>query len=140
MSKTILFQRINFSISTQFKCQKHFYFKQSSLVKQFSFKRFNLVLFNPFHARVDLGAKAMKGCSTFPPKLQHHWNLTIRLSSLISRTLIWGGSYSSAEVGSVHFIAPTVRPRKKDVRHSPCSLKNGDYQDLLTSTYSFIYI
>ena len=31
----VLFQTIQFSISTQFQGQKHFYFKQFSLVKQF---------------------------------------------------------------------------------------------------------
>ena len=41
-------------------------------------------------AKVDLGAMAMKGYSAFP-KLQHHWNLTIRLFSVISRTLIGRG-------------------------------------------------
>ena len=35
MSKTVLFQTTEFSISTQFNCQKHFYFKLFSLVKQF---------------------------------------------------------------------------------------------------------
>ena len=33
--KTVLFQTIQFNISTQFNCQKHFYFKLFSLVKQF---------------------------------------------------------------------------------------------------------
>ena len=33
--KTELFQTIQFSIRTQFNCQKQFYFKQFSLVKQF---------------------------------------------------------------------------------------------------------
>ena len=33
---------------------------------------------------------AVKGCSAFP-KLQHHWNLTIWLFSVISRTLVGGG-------------------------------------------------
>ena len=32
---SVLFQTIQFSISTQFICQKHFYFKLFSLVKQF---------------------------------------------------------------------------------------------------------
>ena len=58
-----------------------------------------LVLFNPwigsyqvlpFRARVDLGAMAMKG-APYSLKPQHHWNLTIRLFSFISRTLIGGG-------------------------------------------------
>ena len=36
--ETILFETIQFSVSTQFDCQKHFYFKIFSLVKQFKFK------------------------------------------------------------------------------------------------------
>ena len=32
---TVLFQTIQFNISTQFNCQKHFYFMLFSLVKQF---------------------------------------------------------------------------------------------------------
>ena len=31
----VLFQAIQFSMSTQFNCQKHFYFKPFSLFKQF---------------------------------------------------------------------------------------------------------
>ena len=63
----------------------------------------------PFRVGVGLGTMAMKGCSAFPkapafepewtweqwkwrgaphsPKLQHRWNLTIRLFCVISRTL-----------------------------------------------------
>ena len=33
--QSVLFQAIHFSISTQFNCQKYFYFKLFSLVKQF---------------------------------------------------------------------------------------------------------
>ena len=40
------------------------------------------------------------------PKLQHHWNLTIRLFIVISRTLVGGGSYSSAEKQSMNSTAP----------------------------------
>ena len=36
-NKTVLFQTIQFSISRQFYCKKHLYFKLFSLVKQFSF-------------------------------------------------------------------------------------------------------
>ena len=39
---TVLFQTIQFSISTQFNYQKHSYFKLFSLVKQFYFKQFSL--------------------------------------------------------------------------------------------------
>ena len=72
-----------------------------------------LVLLNPLigpyqvlprWARVDLGAMAMKGYSvSLSP--QHYWDLTIRLFSVISRTLM-GGSYPSAEVQSVYSTAP----------------------------------
>ena len=44
-------------------------------------------------ARVNLGGMAMKGI-LHPPKPQHHWNFTIRLFSVICRTLI-KGSYPS---------------------------------------------
>ena len=52
----------------------------------------------PFRVRVDLGAMAIK--------LQHYWNLTIRLFSVISRTHIGWGSYPSIEVQSVYSTAP----------------------------------
>ena len=56
----------------------------------------HLVLFNPqigpyqvlpILDRVNLGVIAMKGCSAFPQKPRHHWNLTIKLFSVKSRTL-----------------------------------------------------
>ena len=40
------------------------------------------------------------------PKLQHYWSLTIRLFSVISRTLVGRGSYSFAEKQSVCSTAP----------------------------------
>ena len=43
----------------------------------------------PLWASTDLRAMTMKGYSAFP-KLQHCWNLTIRLFSVISRTLVEG--------------------------------------------------
>ena len=39
-------------------------------------------------------------------KLQHYWNLTIRLFSVISRILVGGGSYPSAEKQFVYSTAP----------------------------------
>ena len=60
----------------------------------------------PLRARVDLGAMAIKGYSAFP-KLQHLWNLTIRLISVIYRTFVGGGaSNPSAEVQSVFSTFP----------------------------------
>ena len=38
----VLFQTIQFSMRTQFNCQKHFYFKLLSLFKQFYFKQFSI--------------------------------------------------------------------------------------------------
>ncbi len=43
----------------------------------------------PPRARVDLGAMAIRG-TLHSPKLQNYWNLTIRLFSVISRTLVGG--------------------------------------------------
>ena len=41
----------------------------------------------PFRVRVDLGVMAMKK-PPHCPKLQHYWNLSIRLFRVISRTLV----------------------------------------------------
>ena len=54
--------------------------------------------------RVDLGVMAIK-CTPHSPELQHYWNLTMRLLSVISRTLVREGSYPSAEVQSVYSTA-----------------------------------
>ena len=43
MSKKVSFQTIQFTICTQFNCQKHFYFKLFGFVKQFYFKQFSLL-------------------------------------------------------------------------------------------------
>ena len=68
MSKTLLFQTIQFS--THFQCQKQFYFKQFDLAYVHS-----LVLFDqsiglcqvlPLRARVQQGAMAVKESSSFP--------------------------------------------------------------------------
>ena len=40
-----------------------------------------------FQARVDLGAMAIRG-APHSPKLQHYWNRTIRLFSVIYRALV----------------------------------------------------
>ena len=43
----------------------------------------------PLRARMDMGAIVIKRYSAFP-KLQHYWSLTIRLFSVLSRTLVAG--------------------------------------------------
>ena len=79
MSKTVPFQKVQFSISTQFKCKYGLIVKNISnysvLIQTIQFSMsMQLVLFNPligpyqvqpFRARVDLGAMAMKGCFAF---------------------------------------------------------------------------
>ena len=53
--------------------------------------------------RVDQGAMG----APHSPKFQRYWNLTIRLFSVISRTLVVGeGAYHSAEAQSVYSTAP----------------------------------
>ena len=53
------------------------------------------------------GSNDNEGVLRIPQKPQHYWNLTIRLFSVIYRTLIGGGrSYPVAEVQSVYSTAP----------------------------------
>ena len=59
----------------------------------------------PLQAKVGLGAMAIKS-TPHSPKLQHYWRLTIRLFHVISRTLIMGESYPSAEMQLVYPAAP----------------------------------
>ena len=59
----------------------------------------------PFRTRVDLGAMAMKGCSTFPQapaSLESHYQIVL---CHIQDTRC-GESYSSAEKQSVYSTAP----------------------------------
>ena len=107
MTKAVLFQIIQFSISTLFKgkygfnCQKHFYLMLLSVNQTIQFSiSMPLVLFKPYigpyqvlpgRARVDLGAMAMKGSFVFPQSPSIYWNLIIRLFSVINRTLIGEG-------------------------------------------------
>ena len=68
--KTVLFQVIRFSISTQF---SSIWCIDKTLSR----------------TRVNMGSTAIKGYSTFS-KFQNYWSLTIRLFSVISRTLVRG--------------------------------------------------
>ena len=76
--KTVLFQTIQFSIITQFKCKR-------VLVDPYTGPNQEL----PLRVRVDLGAKAMKG-NLASPKLPHYWSFTIGLFNIIPRTLVGG--------------------------------------------------
>ena len=88
MLKLVLFETIQFSISTQFECQKQFYFQQFSLayVRRLNIKivLYQAIQFSistqlgsilyihriyqllPLWASVDLGAMAMKGVLCIP--------------------------------------------------------------------------
>ena len=65
-----------------------------------------LVLFNPFRARVDLGAMTMKGCSAFPKAPasleSHHQIIWCHIQDTHS-----GESYSSTGGQSVYSTYPT---------------------------------
>ena len=120
MSKTVPFQRIQFSISTIL-LWKTFLFQaiqlsQTILVQTIQFSiNMQLVLFKlligpyhvlPFWARVDLEAMAMKGVLHIPPSSSiigtppSDWLVSYPGHS-------WGwGSYPSAEVQSVYSTAP----------------------------------
>ena len=53
------------------------------------------------------GSNSNEGGTPHLPMLQHYWNLTIRLFSVIFRTPVGGGSYPSAEKQLVYSTAPT---------------------------------
>ena len=98
MSKTVLFQTIQFSIITQFQCQKQFNFKEFSLSLStlFSFIRLidrTLSVANT-SGQSGHGSEGNEGILHLShyPKLQQYWNLTISLCSVISRKLIGRGA------------------------------------------------
>ena len=78
MSKTVLLQTIQFSISKLLKYQTLLFDQLIGPDQVLSLR-----------TRVDLGAMAIKG-TLHSPKLQHYWRLTIRLFSVICRTLVGG--------------------------------------------------
>ena len=57
-----------------------------------------------------------------PPKLQHYLSLTIRLFSVISRTLVEGESYPSAEMQSAYSLAPADWTRNRWIQAFPKSI------------------
>ena len=59
----------------------------------------------PFQARVDLGAMAMKG-APYSLKSQHYLNHTIKLFSVISRTLIGRGGVTPLQRYSQCILQP----------------------------------
>ena len=70
MSKTNLFKQFTISVSTQFQCEKQFYFKQFILAQVHSLFLTDPLL-SPYQVLllqviVDLGEMAMKGYTTFP--------------------------------------------------------------------------
>ena len=96
MSKTVLFQTIQFSISTQFSCIRPIDRTPSGVSTP---------------GQSEPGSNGNEGVLRIPPKLQHYLNLTIRLFSVISMTLVarWG-FYPPAEMQSVYSTAPSNWP------------------------------
>ena len=102
MSKTVPFQTIPFSISTQFK------YKNNKLSKpQFSsIWPIDRNLIRDYNSGPEWTWERWQWRDTLLlPKLQQYWNLTFRLFSVISTTHV-GGSYHSTEMQSVYFTAP----------------------------------
>ena len=60
------------------------------------------------------GSDGNESGTLYSLKLRHYWNLTIRLFSVIYRTIVGGeGSYLSAEMQSVYSTSPTDRAENK---------------------------
>ena len=91
MSKTVLFRAIQFSLSKQSKTVL-FLTTQFSMSTQFLFSSIwpiDRTLISYYHSRPEWSWKWCQWRGTsHSPKLQHYLNLTIRLFSIISRTLI----------------------------------------------------
>ena len=93
--KTVLFRAIQLSIST--------------LVS--SIRPIDRTLIRCYHYRLEWTLERWQWRGTLhSPKLQHYWNLTLRLFSVISRTLV-GESYPSAEMQLVYSMAPANRAK-----------------------------
>ena len=93
--QTILFQTIQFSI--------RYLFALSLNINQFYFiHRWNRVRCFPS------GSEWQWTGTPHSPKVQN-WSLTIRWFNVVSRTLVRGGSYSSAEIQSVYSSATPSR-------------------------------
>ena len=124
MSKTVRFQTIPFSVSTKFECKYAVYLSKIFLFQAIQFSQTVLIQTIQFtismHFSSILPIERVLSGATIPglsgpgsddneevlsPKLQHHWSLTIRSFSVLSRTLI-EGSYSSAEEHVVYSTAP----------------------------------
>ena len=83
--KTVLFQAIQFSINTQFS---------------------SIWPIRCYHSGQEWTWERWQWRGTpHSPKLQHYWSLTIRLFSVMSRTLVMRGSYPSAEKQSLYSAA-----------------------------------
>ena len=119
MSKTVPFQTIQISISTQFKSKYSLIVKKTFLFQATQFiinmqlyltNRLDPIRF--YHSGPEWTWEQWQWWGALhSPKLQHHWNLTIRLFRVIYRTLI-GGSYPSAKVQLVYSTDPLLGKEK----------------------------
>ena len=92
-NQTVLFQTIQFSISTQFRCQTVIFDPSfSDLIRRYQFGS-------------EWTCEWWQRRSTpHSPKLQHWWSFTVRLFRVICRALLRGVFY--AEMWSVYSAAP----------------------------------
>ena len=106
--KTVAVLTIQFSIRTQFKCQKQLYFKQFSFawIHRLVLVDYRQDLIRCYHSELLWTREQWQWMGTLhSTKLEHKWNLTIRLFSVIS-------GHSWEEVQSVYSEAPTDRANR----------------------------
>ena len=100
--KTVLFETIQFSLNMQFS----------------SIWSIDRTLIRSYHSEPEWTWEWWLWRGTpHSPKLQHYWNLTIRLFSVISRTLVGSRSYPSTEMQSVYSTAPSNWSKTVSIQH-----------------------
>ena len=118
IQKHFPFQTIQFSISMQFTCPKQILLQtiQFSIRTQGSIYRSNRTKLSGASTlgQSGPGSNSNEGCTLHFLKLQHYWNLTIRLFNVISRTFVGRGSYPSAEMQSVYSTASANWTKKRE--------------------------
>ena len=125
----VLFQTIQFSIRTQFNCQKHSF----SLVQvQILITQLNVKTVLYITIQFSVSTVSMSKTAPHSPKLQHHWNLTIRLFSVTSGHSLWvGGGLTPLQRCSRCILQPQLTVKNQLGSHSEIYVKNGVTSNVL---------
>ena len=124
--KIALFQTIQFSISTMFKCRNSSIFKKNQFSINTQFKCKNSKLSKPPFSSIWPIDRTLIRCNhsgsectrewwqwrgtLHSPKIRHYWNLTLRLFSVICRTLVGGGVTPLQRCSRCILQPQTIRP------------------------------